>query len=154
MKAVTLIEGVVQNVSIWSDNSQAPDGFDLVFVEDEVSVGPGWIYDGEEFFAPSSDSEPDRSTMKLSFAQLLIGLVTEKWITAEEGRAWRDRKALPTAVVKLITNLPEAQQFAAETRAMAFTEALRLDPLVEALGAAEGKTREELDAFFLTYAQV
>jgi hypothetical protein len=96
----------------------------------------------------------NRAIMRLSFAQLLIGLVTEGWITAEEGRAWRDRTALPPAVAGLIATLPENQQFAAETRAMAFTEALRLDPLVEALGAAEGKTQEELDQFFLTYAQV
>jgi hypothetical protein len=95
-----------------------------------------------------------RAAMSLSFAQLLIGLVTEKWITADDGRAWRDRTALPPAVADLIATLPAEQQFAAETRAMAFTEALRLDPLVEALGAAEGKTPEELDTFFLTYAQV
>jgi hypothetical protein len=94
-----------------------------------------------------------RAAMSLSFAQLLIGLVTEKWITADDGRAWRDRTALPPAVAGLIATLPAEQQFAAETRAMAFTEALRLDPLVEALGAAEGKTPEEMDSFFITYAQ-
>lgn len=90
----------------------------------------------------------------ISFAQLLIGLVSEGWITADEGRAWRDRVALPAPVTKLISALPEAQRFAAETRALAPSEVLRLDPLVTALGAAQGKTEAELDAFFATYSAV
>jgi len=95
-----------------------------------------------------------RSTLQLSFAQLLIGLVTEGWITKEEGRAWRDRVSLPPAVNLVIASLPEEQQFAAETRALAPSEVLRLDPLVEALAMVEGKTPEELDQFFLTYQGV
>lgn len=90
----------------------------------------------------------------ISFAQLLIGLVTESWITAEEGRAWRDRVALPAQVVALINTLPTEQQFAAETRAMAPSVVLRNDPLVIGMGTAAGKTQEELDTFFRTYAEV
>lgn len=90
----------------------------------------------------------------ITFAQLLIGLVTEGWITADEGRAWRDRMALPAPVQALIASLPEARQFAAETRAFAPSEVLRNDPLVQGLGAVTGKTAEQLDNFFRTYAQV
>jgi len=129
---------------------------DVIVVGDFVPEGyllcNSWIGIGMQIDSPEPAPQPDRSAMVLSFAQLLIGLVTEQWITAAEGRAWRDRTALPPAVADLIATLPEDQQFAAETRAMAFTEALRLDPLVEALGAAEGKTPKELDQFFITYA--
>lgn len=89
----------------------------------------------------------------LSFAQLLIGLVSEGWITAEEGRAWRDRVALPKQVSDLISQLPAEQQFAVETRAFAPSEVLRADPLVAAMGAAAGKTDAEMDDFFRKYAR-
>lgn len=90
----------------------------------------------------------------ISFAQLLIGLVTEGWITPTEGREWRGRVALPAQVQALIASLPDAQQFAAETRAFAPSEVLRTDPLVVGLGAVAGKTSAQLDQFFITYAQV
>ena len=104
--------------------------------------------------AQAAATEAARASMTLSFAQLLIGLVTEGWITADEGRAWRDRMALPAPVQALIASLPEAQRFAAETRAFAPSEVLRNDPLVQGLGAVTGKTAEQLDNFFRTYAQV
>lgn len=90
----------------------------------------------------------------ITFAQLLIGLVGEGWISVEEGRAWRDRVSLPVQVETLIATLPPEQQFAAETRAMAPSEVLRNDPLVVALGAVSGKTEKELDDFFRKYALV
>lgn len=111
----------------------------------------GWLLENGAFVAPLVTLPVPAS---ISFAQLLIGLVAEQWITEAEGRAWRDRVALPAPVVALIASLPEAQQFAAETRAYAPSEVLRMDPLVQGLGAAQGKTAEQLDAFFRTYAQV
>lgn len=96
----------------------------------------------------------ERASMRLSFAQLLIGLVTEGWITEAEGRAWRDRVALPAQVVAVISSLPASQQFAAETRAMAPSEVLRVDPLVSAMAAAAGKAEAEIDDFFRQYAGV
>lgn len=95
-----------------------------------------------------------RANMRLSFSQMLIGLVAEGWITPEEGRAWRDRRGLPPSVVALIASLPPEQSFAAETRALAASEVLRTDPLVLGLALSEGKTPEEMDAFFETYARV
>lgn len=95
----------------------------------------------------------ERATMQLSFAQMLIGLVSEGWITAQEGRAWRDRVALPAPVVALIEALPEAAQFAAETRALAASTIPRTNDLVIGLASANGKTPEQLDDFFRTYAR-
>lgn len=112
--------------------------------------GSNWVY----VAPPPPDPAAARAQMRLSFAQMLIGLVSEGWITAEEGRAWRDRVGLPAPVTALIAGLPVEQQFAAETRAMAPSEILRNDPLVAAMGAAEGKTPEQLDQFFTTYAEV
>ena len=87
----------------------------------------------------------------LSFAQLLIGLVTEEWITEAEGGGWLVG-TLPAPVLAVIATLPAGQQFAAKARAIRPSAVVRADPLVAALAAAEGKTSAEIDAFFTTYA--
>ncbi len=87
----------------------------------------------------------------LSFAQLLIGLVVEGWITEAEGDAWLSG-TLPAPVLALIATLPAGQQFAAKARAIRPSVIVRADPLVGVLGAAQGKTSEELDDFFIAYA--
>lgn len=97
--------------------------------------------------------EAERATMQLSFAQMLIGLVTESWITEADGEAWLTG-TLPAPVLALIATLPENQRFAAKARAIQPSVVLRNDPLVAALGAAQNKTPEELDTFFRAYAQV
>lgn len=98
-------------------------------------------------------AEAARAALKLSFAQLMVGLVTEQWITQAEGEAWL-AGTLPTAVLTIIGTLPVEQQFAVKARAIRPSEVLRNDPLVASLGAAAGKTPEELDDFFRTYAAV
>ena len=112
-----------------------------------------------EWVAPPKGYAPPEPTpspvpQELSFAQLLIGLVTEGWLPAADARAWRDRTALPAQVQALIATLPPEQQFAAETRAIAPSEVLRSDPLVQMLAAAQGKSPEQLDNFFRAYARV
>lgn len=91
--------------------------------------------------------------MRLSFAQLIIGLVAEAWITEADGEGWLTG-TLPAAVTAVIDSLPEGQRFAAKARALRPSEVLRADPLVAAMGAAAGKTEAEIDTFFRTYAQV
>lgn len=89
----------------------------------------------------------------LSFAQLLIGLVTEAWITETEGETWLTG-TLPTAVLTVIDSLPMGQRFAAKARALRPSEVMRNDSLVSAMGTAAGKTEAEIDDFFRTYALV
>jgi hypothetical protein len=91
--------------------------------------------------------------MTLSFAQLLIGLVTEQWITEAEGEAWL-AGTLPGTVLLVIDGLPAEQRFPAKARALRPSEVLRNDPLVAAMGVAAGKTEAEIDTFFQTYAGV
>ena len=99
---------------------------------------------------PGPQSAPVPS---LSFAQLLIGLVTEAWITEAEGEAWLSG-TLPGTVLLVINSLPDGQRFAAKARALRPSEVMRADPLVSAMGAAAGKAEAEIDTFFRTYAQV
>jgi len=97
--------------------------------------------------------QPDPIPQSITFAQLLIGLVSEGWITEAEGEAWL-AGVLPAQVTALIATLPVEQQFAAKARAARPSEVLRMDPFVISMGAAQGKTPEELDQFFRTYSGV
>ncbi|MCR9140408.1 MAG: hypothetical protein NXI27_30925 [Alphaproteobacteria bacterium] len=95
----------------------------------------------------------ERAQMRLSFSQLLIGLVARGWITEAEGEAWLAGQ-LPQAVTDLISALPEQQRFAARARALRPAHIRRLDPLVIALAEAEGRTKEDLDGFFREFVEV
>jgi hypothetical protein len=97
--------------------------------------------------------QPEPVPASISFAQLMIGLVSEGWITTAEGEAWLTG-TLPEPVLALIATLPKAQQFAAKARALRPTLVERTDPLVSALGAAQDKTDAQLDKFFHTYAAI
>jgi len=121
----------------------------------------GWAngeYSLEEVPAPVPPTAEEllaqsRQAMRLSFAQLMIGLVSEGWITTAEGEAWLTG-TLPAPVVALIATLPTAQQFPAKARALRPTVIERNEPLVTMLGAAQGKTDAQLDTFFQTYAVI
>ncbi len=89
----------------------------------------------------------------LSFSQLLIGLVTEGWITEADGEAWL-AGTLPEAVLIVIDSLPVEQRFTAKARALRPSVVIRSDALVTAMGTAAGKTDEDIDSFFNTYAAV
>ncbi len=95
----------------------------------------------------------ERVTMRLSFSQLLIGLVAESWLSEPEGDAWLAGQ-LPAAVSALIETLPMEQRFAARARALRPSVVERLDPLVVLLAGSQGRGEEELDVFFRNYALV
>jgi hypothetical protein len=88
-------------------------------------------------------------TVQITFAQLLIGLVAEGWITEADGVAWLSGTP-PAPVISLIGQLPAGQRFAARARAVRPSIVLLSDPLVQALGAMQGKSAE-LPGFFNAY---
>lgn len=152
------------NAILWNDGTRpryASINLDCGLTIEEIAAlvvpeGVEWtavdVADAMAAVAPYT-AEERRSSLMLSFAQLLIGLVAEGWITEAEGKAWL-AGTLPAAVNGLIDQLPADQQFAAYARATRPTEVLRLDPLVVALAQSAQKTPEEMDQFFLTYSQV
>jgi hypothetical protein len=93
-----------------------------------------------------------RKRAQLTFAQLLIGLVAEGWITEAEGNDWLVG-TLPDPINSLILTLPEEQRFAAKARSIRPSIILRQDPLVISLGNTQGKSAEELDNFFMKYLE-
>lgn len=115
-------------------------------------------YDVATPYVPVDDTaaqlEEFRNSLSLTFPQLLIGLTTEGWMSIEDGRLWNSG-TLPTPVVDAIAAIPTEQlRFNAETRAINPSIVLRNDPVVAAVGAAQQKTPEELDQFFIDYSEV
>ncbi len=141
--------------------TKTPFGYKIMLDQTEVFVPDDpsnrhWQMIQEEIAngATVIDELVQSSIPDLSFAQLLIGLVSEQWITIEEGRAWRDRVSLPAQVKTVIDALPIEQQFVAETKALAPSIILRSDPLVSAMAAAAGRSEAEIDEFFVKYSGV
>lgn len=156
MKKALVTNGVVENI-IAVDPLNIPDWCadwpDVPEGNEDAEIGGGY---SNGVFSPAPTpaiTDADRAKMSLSFAQLLIGLVTEAWITGAEGEAWLTG-TLPAPVLSLVAGLPADQQFAAKARAIAPSIVMRNDSLVVSLGAAQGKTEAELDTFFKTYALV
>lgn len=123
----------------------------------------GWSNGEYELVAAPPEPEPEpgpepepydqRSGMRLSFAQMLIGLVAEEWITEADGNGWLVG-VLPPSVEATINLVPADQRFAARARATRPSEVLRLDPLVQMMSMAQGRSPEEVDDFFVKYADV
>ncbi|CAB5220443.1 hypothetical protein UFOVP233_77 [uncultured Caudovirales phage] len=139
--------GIVINIAMAGLEVATEQGW--VLIPDDAAIG--WTYDGSSFFAPPSPLSSVPAS--ISFAQLLTGLVAEQWISDAEGRAWL-KGTLPQALLDLIDTLPAESQFGAVARATAPSEVLRLDPLVELLGAAQGKSAQEVDTFFQSCANL
>lgn len=147
MRVAKIENGLVVNVAVVGD--ERPD-----FMADWVDcpeAGVGWSFDGEAFTPPAAPEAPVPAS--ITFAQLLIGLVAEQWISEAEGEGWLGG-ALPGGVLAVIDTLPPEMRFAAKARALRPSEVLRHDQLVAAMGGAAGKTEAEIDDFFRKYAGV
>jgi hypothetical protein len=129
----------------YDELAEKPNGTEVPEPPDGRAIWNGSSWD------MSAVAEIERASMSLSFAQLLIGLVTEGWISQAAGEAWL-AGTLPAQVTAILSTLPVEQQFAAKARALRPSVVQRMDPLVAALGFATGKTAEQLDTFFMTYS--
>lgn len=100
-------------------------------------------------YVPPADAPPP----SLTFLQMIIGMVTEEWITEAEGDGWL-AGTLPAPVLAVIAGMPQEYRFAARARALRPSVIERDEALVEALAQYVEKTSAEVDTFFRTYAQV
>jgi hypothetical protein len=117
----------------------------------EVPIKPGADYEWDGSTWVHSEPTPEPVPMSMSFAQLMIGLVAEQWITEEEGRLWLTG-TLPPQVVSTINLIPEEQRFAATAKATRPSVVDRMDPLVQRMALVQKRSAAEVDDFFRTYA--
>lgn len=95
-----------------------------------AEVQPGWSYIDGAFVAPTPEPAPDpRETMTCGPLQLRRAL-----------RQTGDYAAVVAAIGQADEETQEAWEYASEIR--------RLDPMIEAMRQALGKTAEEVDAIF------
>lgn len=155
MKKAVIDNGFVVNI-IEVDESNVPE-WCLGYPDATDDAQIGGAYDGARFYPapikPSPDPDAIRSRLKLSFAQLLIGLVSESFITEQDGDLWLQGQ-LPQPVLAIIDTLPLASRFAAKVKATRPSEVLRADPIVWAMADSKGMTPEQLDQFFINYSAV
>lgn len=76
------------------------------------------------------------NSSRVTFRQLLLGLMADEWITAAEAETWASRSALPSIVEGAIASLPADDRPAARVTAHTMTEAYRTDPLLVAAATA------------------
>jgi hypothetical protein len=119
----------------------------------EVPLKPGANFEWDKGAWVETEALNPPYQGALSFSQFLIGLVTEQWITEADGNGWLVG-VLPPSVEATINLGPADQRFAARARATRPSEVLRLDPLVQMMSMAQGRSPEEVDDFFVKYATV
>jgi len=157
MKKAVISSGIVTNI-IEVDESAIPDWcIGLPDATDDAFIGGSYV--NGQFLPPApaaiteQQTELMRSSLMISFAQLLIGLVSESFITEQEAELWLQGQ-LPQPVLAIIDTLPLASRFAAKVKATRPSEVLRADPIVWAMADSKGMTPEQLDQFFIKYSAV
>ena len=95
-----------------------------------------------------------RAEMRLSPRQLFIGMAQAGFISPDEALAAACSGAIPAAVEQALGGLREAEQLAARITWARMTTIERLDPLVDLLAAATGRSPLEVDAFFEACSQL
>lgn len=53
MKAALIANEVVQNVIVWDETCQAPEGYEVIVLEDHVSISIGWVRQGNAIVDPN-----------------------------------------------------------------------------------------------------
>ena len=100
---------------------------------------------------PEELLQAERETMRLSFAQLLIGLVDRQWISEADGISWLSG-TLPPSVVSTINLLPAEERFAATAKCLRPSYVYRLDQIVLLMAKVRGISDVDVDTLFRDYA--
>jgi len=124
----------------------------------EIVVPKGKVWEAmdkeqAEIIVGPYDKAESAQSRQLTFYQLLIGLVSEGWITEVEGEGWLTGN-LPQSVLKAILDLPQEQQFTAKVHSIRPAVVSRNDIIVQALSEAKGKSNFEVDDFFINYEKI
>ncbi|MES2712966.1 MAG: hypothetical protein V4653_15395 [Pseudomonadota bacterium] len=101
-----------------------------------------------EMEAPAAPAVP----ASISARQMLLGLAGMGMITEAEALAAATVGAVPEAIEFIFATLPAVEQFGARVTWARMSEVERAHPLVAMLGAAQGLSSKDLDAFFVTAA--
>jgi hypothetical protein len=153
MKAITLDEnGVVINVSLWTEDSSMPEGQIFNLVSDDTIVGPGWAKQGDTYVAPPKQPEPVEIPHSITRRQCAIELRERSLITPQEALDMTRTGIPPAMVQKIFSSMSETDQLIAETDFAADTYE-RSNVLLTSIMTASGASSEDIDEFFLSAAR-
>ena len=149
---VRQVDGAVVNViEVDADSAYTPaePDLDVVPCSDEVEIGARWL---EGAFVPPDPEPPSVAAeavpQRISFRQLVLGLLGCGFLTAEQALAAAETRARPPQLDGIIATLPPDAALAARITWAAMSEARRADPLFAALIAAGHATAEQVDDLF------
>lgn len=118
------------------------------------------VLTGEQTVIPLTPEEiaaippaPPPITPRISFAQLLIGLVNRGWITEQEGLEWLSGTP-PSRINTVINGLPEELRFKATARTLRPTDIDPDDFLVNMLVMQQELSPQQKHEFFVECSQL
>jgi hypothetical protein len=97
---------------------------------------------------------------EISFAQFIVGLTEQAWITDAEAAAWLGASALPATVEGALSGIPETGPDQTKPRLRARARALRpsviqrSNELLLMMAQSRGASAAQLDDFFRKYAAI
>lgn len=100
------------------------------------------------------EPEPEPVPAEISPSQLFIGLVAAGMITEDEAMAAAKSGTVPPAIDALFSELPASDALAARVRWARMTTVERDNPLVAALGAANGLSDQDIDDAFRAWSKL
>jgi hypothetical protein len=126
---------------------------------DDLPPASDWLWSatGPIVVAPQ-ESNPVPEV--ISFSQLVVGLVEQKWITPAEAEGWLSANSLPAAVEAAINTLPATApdgsmpRLRARARALRPSEIHRSNQLLLLMASMRKATEADLDEFFRVYAAI
>lgn len=130
----------------------APEGCRLV-QSDSANPGDTWtLADG--IVAKPEPAAPVVVPATISNRQFFQQLAVAGTITNAEALAAVRTGALPAALAALVATLPQDQQFAVEMRISGEKTFSRAHPLTNTIGALQGMTSDQIDAFFIAASKL
>jgi hypothetical protein len=135
MRYAKIINGLVENVELWSVQPPAADGVTFVELADDSPVGIGHTYDGENFTAPEPEPVVEPVPESVGPAQIRLALLDLYGVTDEMIRGAIDQFPEPNRSRALVL-----YDYSAEFR--------RGNPFVAAIGQMLGINDEQVDDLF------
>jgi hypothetical protein len=144
--------GLVLNI-IEAEAGFVMEGATLVLDDGTAVIGGTW--DGAAFLPPAPMPEPQPAVpTTISFRQLILGLLGNGFITAEQALAAAETRARPPQLDAIIATLPGDSALAARITWATMSEARRTDPLFATLIGAGHATAEQVDELFTEAADL
>lgn len=114
------------------------------------------IVDGSLVISPRHPNSDEalaaaRANMKLTKLQMIRGLVSDQFITSQDGINWAKGVSLPAFLESGLSELPQAEADSVRMTALLMTEVDRSHFLISSIAALSGADDAQVDEFFIRH---